>query len=123
MWYGSEDDDGTILYMDEETTSGGVYANRMSLEGERIAQKTVHSWHITESKKHKTKRLSAYLTGNTGSLTGEALASTQMTTNKENGGKEVFCNAKKSRDGLEVTLVNVEVKEKSWITLNSSSLL
>ncbi|NRB70059.1 MAG: hypothetical protein HRU48_22350 [Vibrio sp.] len=112
---GSEDDDGTVLYMDEETTSGIVYANRSSLNGEFTAQKTIHSWKITESTKHKTSRLSAFLTGHSPDLFNEALAvarKDQLAISKQNGGKEIFCNSKKSRDGLVVEIITINVNNK-----------
>ncbi|SIO95188.1 hypothetical protein VSP9026_02929 [Vibrio spartinae] len=112
---GSEDDDGTVLYMDEETTSGVVYANRMSLNDESTAQKTIHSWKTTESKKHNAQRLSAFLTGHTPEMFDEALAvarKDQLKISKQNGEKEIFCNAKKNRDGLTVDIIEVKADNK-----------
>ena len=59
-------------------------------------------------------RLRAILGVDISEATNESLAlakDSQNKINKDNGGKEVFCNIKYHRDGLQVKLIDVKVEE------------
>jgi len=109
---GSEDDEGASLWMDEHTVNGVLYANRRSDDDVFGFSDNVHSWIEDSSSK---KRLCACLGVAVSSKVNEALAlprsgmgsHDQDKMSKANGGDQIFCNGKKSRKGLEVSVEKV----------------
>ena len=109
---GSEDDEVASLWMDERTLDGVVYANRRADDDVFGLSDNVHSWIEDSSSK---KRLFATLGIPVSDKVNEALAlprsgigsHDQDKMSKANGGKQIFCNGKKSRKGLEVTVEKV----------------
>ena len=107
--HNSEDDDGTALWLDETSSEGIVYVNRRSIASVTGFTGNIHSW--KEGDDTKKKRLRAFL-GTASTQLDESLAladKKQQSANKENGGKEIFCNIKHNRDGLSVDIIKVKV--------------